>query len=79
MSVPAGYAGPELLVLSRNIKQEEVPVFVSRVLGHVPQQVQRVAVFQKDKIDGDLTQKVLDGFSERNCQMAEMSDFMHEI
>jgi Xaa-Pro aminopeptidase len=79
MVAPAGYAGPELLVLSRNIKQEEVAVFVTRVMAEVPQTVQKVAVFNKDKVDGELTQKVLDGFNERNAQMAEMSDFMQDV
>ena len=67
MQVPAWYIGPELQVLSRNIKQEEIPVFVTRVLAEIPDYVQKVAVFQKDKIDGDLSQKVLDGFSGRGA------------
>ena len=76
MQVPEWYTGPSLQVLSRNIKQEEIPVFVTRVLTEIPQDVKKVAVFQKDKVDGDLTQKVFDGLSERNVAMAEMAEFM---
>ena len=45
MQVPEGYTGPTLQILSRNLKQEEVPVFVTRVLTEVPTDVQKVAVF----------------------------------
>ena len=45
MQVPAWYIGPELQVLSRNIKQEEIPVFVTRVMAEIPDYVQKVAVF----------------------------------
>jgi len=75
MKVPEGYSGPTLQILSRNLKQEEVPAFVKRVLAEVPETIQKVAIFQKDRIDGDLSQKVLDGFSERGATMIEMADF----
>ena len=79
MQVPEGYTGPSLKILSRNIKQEEVPVFVKRVLAEVPTEVQKVAVFQKDRPDGDLSQKVFEGFTERGATMVEMSDFFQEV
>ena len=77
--MPEGYSGPKLKIMSRNIKQEEIPVFVSRVMEEIPQEVQKVAVFQKDRIDGDLSQKVFDGFSNRGVSMLEMGDFMQEV
>lgn len=55
MKVPEGYSGPTLQILSRNLKQEEVPAFVKRVLAEVPDTIQKVAIFQKDRIDGDLS------------------------
>ena len=79
MQVPEWYIGPELQVLSRNIKQEEVPVFVTRVLAEIPDNVQKVAVFQKDRIDGELSQKVFDGFNARGAQLLEMADVMQQI
>lgn len=79
MQVPEGYTGPSLQVMSRNLKQEEVPVFVRRVMAEVPQDVQKVAVFQNDKIDGELSQKVFDGFQERGTEMVEMSDFFADV
>ena len=75
MQVPEGYEGPQLQVLSRNLKQEEVHAFVERVLTEAAPSVQKVAVFQKDKIDGELSQKVLDGFAQRGATLCEMSDF----
>ena len=45
MQVPEWYTGPQLQVMSRNIKQEEIPVFVTRVLTEIPQDVKKVAVF----------------------------------
>ena len=79
MQVPEWYIGPELQVLSRNIKQEEVPVFVTRVLAEIPDNVKKVAVFQKDRIDGELSQKVFDGFNGRGAQLLEMADVMQQI
>ena len=79
MQVPEGYTGPSLQVMSRNLKQEEVPVFVRRVMAEVPQDVQKVAVFQNDKFDGELSQKVFDGFQERGTEMVEMSDFFADV
>ena len=79
MQVPEGYTGPSLQVMSRNLKQEEVPVFVKRVMAEVPQDVQKVAVFKNDKIDGELSQKVFDEFQERGSEMVEMSDFFADV
>ena len=79
MQVPEWYVGPELQVLSRNIKQEEIPVFVTRVMAEIPDNVQKVAVFQKDRIDGDLSQKVFDGFTGRGAQLLEMADVMQQV
>ena len=45
MQVPEGYEGPQLQVLSRNLKQEEVHAFVERVLTEAAPSVQKVAVF----------------------------------
>ena len=63
MTEPQGYEGPRLQVLARNLKHEDVPTFVSRVLAEVPAGVQKVGNFQKDRMDGDLTQKVFDGLN----------------
>ena len=79
MPVPEGYTGPTLKILSRNLKQEEVPAFVKRVLAEVPADVKKVAVFLKDRPDGDLYQKVFEGFGERGATMLEMGDFFQEV
>ena len=80
MQVPEGYTGPSLQILSRNLKQQEdVPSFVKRVLAAVPNEVQKVANFQKDRVDGDLSQKVFDGFTERGASMVELNVFYQEV
>ena len=66
MKTPEGYEGPQLNVMIRNIKQEEVKPFVARVMDKVPQSVQKIALFQQDKIDGDLTQNVIDTIQARD-------------
>ena len=75
MSKPEGYDGPQLQVMQRNLKQEDVPTFVSRVLAELPTEVQKVANFQKDRMDGDLSQKVFDGLNERHVTLVDLSEF----
>lgn len=77
MKAPEGYDGPELTVVTRNIKTEPVGPFVTRLMEeHVPKDVQKVAIFQKDKADGELTEIVLQQFDLRNAQMIDMGDFV---
>jgi hypothetical protein len=78
MEPPEGYSGPSLDVLSR-AKTEEVTAFVSRVMTQVPNNIQKVAVFIKDKIDGDLSQNVLDNLGKRGATLLEMGDFVQDM
>ena len=45
MKPPSGYEGPELEVITRNIKQEEVGPFVKRVMQSIPD-LPKVAIFE---------------------------------
>lgn len=45
----------------------------------VPDEIQKVAVFLKDKEDGDLSQKVVGTLQQRGVSMLEMSDFVQEM
>ena len=56
-----------------------MPAFVKRVLAEVPAEVKKVAVFQKDSIDGEMSQKVFDGMAERGMTQLEMRDFFEEV
>ena len=78
MEAPEGYSGPSLVVLSR-AKTEEVSAFVSRVMASVPNDIQKVAVFNKDKLDGDLSQNVFDNLKKRVVTLLEMSDFVEDM
>lgn len=46
MKPPTGYEGPELEVITRNIKQEEVGPFVTRVMESLPANIKKVAIFE---------------------------------
>lgn len=65
MNVPEDYSGPSLKIISRNLKHEDVATFVRRILEEIPSDVRKIANFKKDKIDGELSQKVFDGLLER--------------
>ena len=79
MTPPAGYDGPTLEVIIRNIKQEEIDTFVGRVMEQVPSSVTRVALFESDKVDSDLTKKVLDTVQSRSITISEMKDYMNRV
>ena len=78
MAVPDDYTGPKLEVVTR-AKGEDTVTFVSHVMAQVPQEIQKVAVFQKDKEDGDLSQNVLNTLKSRSVTLLEMSDFVQEM
>ena len=56
-----------------------MPTFVSRVLAELPTEVKTMANFQKDRMDGDLSQKVFDGLTERQVTLAELSEFFQDV
>ena len=55
---PQGYAGPSLEIITRDMKAEQIPDFVKRVMAEVPASVTQFGSFQKDKTDGELTETV---------------------
>ena len=62
------------------MKAEPVPDFVKRVMSELPSTVTNIGAFQKDKIDGDLTQMVLQYLEEvRKVTIIEMSTFIEEV
>ena len=61
------------------MKAEPVPGFVKRVMGQLPDSVTKFGVFQKDKIDGELTKTVFDyleGEHKPAATLLEMSTFV---
>ena len=56
-----------------------MPTFVSRFLNEIPADVKKVANFQKDRMDGDLSQKVFDGLNQRGATLVELSDFFQDV
>ena len=62
MEVPADYDGPKLEIVLRTAKPvDNTDEVISSVLGHVNKSGGKVALFQKDQADGDLTEKTLKG------------------
>jgi nucleosome binding factor SPN SPT16 subunit len=79
MAVPEGYAGPPLDILVRTSKPADntAEVIVS-LLAHVKEGA-KVAIFQKDAIDGDVTEQTLKAVGARNLQRVDMKDFMDRV
>ena len=76
---PAGYSGPSLEIMIRDMKTEPIPGFVKRVMDVVPAGVTKFGSFLKDKIDGDLSQAVMQYLEgERKASLVEMSTFLEE-
>ena len=79
MTPPEGYLGPKLTILTRNLKQEETSAFANRLLESIPSSVDQISFFEKDKVDGELTQILLDGIKKRGIQSADMAPFFKEM
>jgi len=61
MEVPADYEGPKLEIVLRTAKPvDNTDEVIASVLGNV-KSGGKVALFQKDQPDGDLTEKTLKG------------------
>lgn len=75
MTRPASYQGPKLTILTRNLKEEQTSAFANRLLAQINQTVDQVSFFEKDKVDGELTQIILDGIRGRKIQITDMGPF----
>ena len=73
------YSGPELDIMIRDMKNEQVADFVTRVMNVVPEDVTKFGTFQKDQIDGDLTKEVLEHLSKANRTTLEMTAFIDDV
>ena len=75
MAVPADYDGPALEFVLRTAKPDNTEDVIKEVLARVPSG--KVAVFQKDKPDGEATEQVLGAVASRG--LVEMKDFMDKV
>ena len=77
-STPKDYRGPILEIITRDMKNEQIPDFVKRVMDAIPPTVTKFGSFQKDQIDGDLTKTVFEYLIQKQATMVEMSTFIDE-
>lgn len=82
MEIPVGYEGPKLEIVLRTLKPTDN---TEEVIKQVISQVQpggKVAVYLKDQVDGDLTEKTfkaLDGAGITKGEMKELMEKVHMI
>lgn len=73
------YKGPQLEILVRDIKQDNTPEVIDKLLGYVRGKPAKIGIFLKDQEDGDLTQHVLKAVDDKKFQKVDMKDFMDRM
>ena len=53
------YKGPQLEILVRDIKQDNTPEVIDKLLGYVKAKPAKIGIFLKDQDDGEITTHVL--------------------
>jgi nucleosome binding factor SPN SPT16 subunit len=79
MEVPADYDGPKLEIILRTVKPVDN---TDEVIGTVLSQVKaggKVAIYQKDATDGDLTEKTLKGLAAAGLSRGEMKELTDKV
>lgn len=79
MKVPEDYEGPALEIYVRTSKpvdntQEVIQKVLSNIKGG-----SKVAIYQKDALDGDVTEQTLKALSREGINQVEMKDFMEKV
>lgn len=59
MEQPMDYDGPQLEIILRDSKTENTPQVIEQVLNHA-NHGRKIGIYLKDKVDGPLTQAVID-------------------
>jgi Xaa-Pro aminopeptidase len=79
MNVPAGYTGPEIEIIERDMKQEAVDPFVDRVMTRFDGPgLQKVGLFLDDKEDCDLTKLIQKKMTGKGSSFVNMKDFIDQ-
>ena len=77
---PAGYTGPGVEIMTRDMKAEPIPDFVKKVFTEVPASVTKFGYFTNDKIDGELSQITQEYMEEtHNGTLVDMSPFIQDL
>ena len=79
MVVPQGYAGPSLEIILRTTKPDNTEDILKQILSHLDPAASKVALFQKDQSDGELTDATLNAVRDRGLALTEMKSFMETV
>jgi len=74
MEVPADYDGPKLEIVLRTLKPvDNTDDVISSVLGNLKQtKAGKIAIYQKDQPDGDITEKTLKAVTQAGLTIGDM-------
>ena len=75
---PAGYTGPKLVILEQNPKSETMQQIADKVLAET-QTLKSVAMFLKDKEDGDLTKTMISSVRSKGAKIVELKEFLDRV
>lgn len=78
MVVPQGYTGPQLDIILRTTKPDNTEEILHQIFAHT-QKGGKVAIFQKDQSDGELTDATLNGVRDHGLGRVEMKAFMESV
>jgi|LauGreDrversion4_2_1035121.scaffolds.fasta_scaffold57344_1 hypothetical protein len=77
MEIPADYDGPKLEIVVRTVKPvDNTDEVISSVLAQVKG---KVAIFQKDQPDGDITEKTLKRVDASGLSRGDMKELMDKV
>ncbi len=79
MAIPQDYDGPAIEFILRSIKPDNTADVIEQVLAQVPPSPAKLALYTKDQVDGDMTEQLLMGISERGYGKAELKEFMDKV
>ena len=78
MEVPAGYKGPTLEIITKTLKPDNTAEVIEKLLSNV-KEGSKVALFQKDESDGELTDLTLQALAAKDTHRVEMKDFLDKV
>ncbi len=79
MEIPVDYDGPKLEIIVRTVKPvDNTDEVIGSVVGQVKAQG-KVALYQKDAADGDLTEKTLKAVSSAGLSRGDMKELMDKV
>ena len=79
MVAPQGYSGPQLEIVLRTTKPDNTVEILQSIFTHLEEGSKKVALFQKDQSDGELTDATLNAVRDHNLSRGEMKTFMESV